>query len=90
MATVAAEPRRGVGEPSLRWGSWLMGLAAVGFFGYAMITFILNFSDQFLELGIGPQQVDVGRTEIQEISPSLFQYISHLHLAVAGGLAAIG
>jgi hypothetical protein len=67
-----------------------MGLAAVGFIGYAIIFFILNFTDQFLELGIGPEQVDVGKQEIQDFSPSLFQYISHLHLAVAGGIAAIG
>jgi hypothetical protein len=34
--------------------------------------------------------VDVGRDEIQAFSPSLFQYISHLHIAVAGFLAATG
>jgi hypothetical protein len=67
-----------------------MGLAAVGFIGYGIIFFILNFTDQFLELGIGPGQVDVGREEIQQFSPSLADYISHLHLAVAGGIAAIG
>jgi hypothetical protein len=67
-----------------------MALAAVGFIGYGIIFFILNFTDQFLELGIGPGQVDVGRGEIQQFSPSLFHYVSHLHLAVAGGIAAIG
>jgi hypothetical protein len=90
MATVAADARRGTAVSSLRWGSWLMGLATLGFFGYAIIFFILNFTDQFLELGIGPQQVDVGRSEIEQFSPSLLQYISHLHIAIAGGLAAIG
>jgi hypothetical protein len=77
-------------NPSLRWGSWLMGLAAVGFIGYAVIFAVLNFTDQFLELGIGPEQVDVGRDEIQAFSPSLFHYIGHLHLAVAGFIAATG
>jgi hypothetical protein len=89
MATMAAE-RRGGAEASLRWGSWLMGLAAVGFIGYAVIFFVLNFTDQFLELGIGPGQVPVGKDEIQDFSPQLFQYISHLHLAVAGFIAATG
>ncbi|MGH2682892.1 MAG: hypothetical protein ACRDIX_06635 [Actinomycetota bacterium] len=79
-----------VDNPSLRWGSWLMGLAAVGFIGYAVIFAVLNFTDQFLELGIGPEQVDVGRAEIQAFSPSLFHYIGHLHLAVAGFIAATG
>jgi hypothetical protein len=89
MATMAAE-RPGTAEASLRWGSWLMGLAAVGFIGYAAIFFVLNFTDQFLELGIGPAQVPVGKDEIQEFSPQLFQYISHLHIAVAGFIAATG
>jgi hypothetical protein len=67
-----------------------MGFAAVGFIGYAAIFFVLNFTDSFLELGIGREQVDVGRAEIEAFSPSLFQYISHLHIAVAGFIAATG
>jgi hypothetical protein len=58
--------------------------------GYAVIFFILNFTDQFLELGIGPEQVDVGRDEIIAFSPSLAHYVGHLHLAVSGFLAALG
>ena len=80
----------GTSESSLRWGSWLMGLAAVGFIGYAAIFFVLNFTDQFLELGIGSEQVPVGKDEIQAFSPQLFEYISHLHIAVAGFIAATG
>jgi hypothetical protein len=77
-------------EGRLRVGSWLMGIAAVAFIGYAAIFFALNFTDGFLELGIGPEQVDVGRDAIQDFSPSLFHYISHLHIAVAGFIAATG
>src|SRR3990170_4172613 len=88
MATVAA--RSEGAETSIRWGTWLMGLAALGFIGYAAIFFVLNFTDQFLELGIGPEQVNVGREEIQAFSPSLFHYIGHLHIAVAGFIAATG
>jgi hypothetical protein len=80
----------GVEDASLRWGSWLMGLAAVGFIGYAAIFAVLNFTDSFLELGIGPEQVDVGQQQIEAFSPSLFQYISHLHLATAGFIASTG
>ena len=90
MATATAAPGTGASDSSLRWGSWLMGLAAVGFIGYAAIFFVLNFTDQFLELGIGPEQVDVGKEEIQAFSPQLFEYISHLHLAVAGFIASTG
>lgn len=77
-------------EAALRTGSWLMGLAAVGFIGYAAIFFALNFTTQFLELGIGPEQVDVGRAEIEAFSPSLFHYVGHLHIAVSGFIAATG
>lgn len=77
-------------DRNLRSGSLLMGVGAVAFIGYAVVFFILNFTDSFLELGIGPEQVDVGRIEIQAFSPSLFHYISHLHIAVAGFIAATG
>ena len=91
MATVVATgAKTGAAEGSLRWGSWLMGIGAVGFIGYAVIFFVRNFTDSFLELGIGPNEVDVGRAEIQQFSPSLFHYIGHLHIAVAAFMAATG
>jgi hypothetical protein len=75
---------------ALRTGSWLMGIAAAGFIGYAVIFFVRNFTDSFLELGIGPNEVNVGKDQIQQFSPSLFEYVSHLHLAVSGFIAATG
>ena len=65
------------------------GAAAVGFIGYAVIFFIRNFTDAFLELGIGPNE-GAGRDQIQEFSPTLFHYIGHLHIAVSGFIAATG
>jgi hypothetical protein len=90
MATVPQERGSATAEASLRTGAWLMGLAAVGFIGYAVIFFVLNFTDQFLELGIGSEQVNVGREEIQALSPSLFHYVGHVHIALAGFIAATG
>jgi hypothetical protein len=90
MTTIAAERERvGEGEASLRWGSWLMGIAAAGFIGYAVIFFVLNFS-RLLEIGIGKAEVDVSKAEIQAFSPSLYEYISHLQVALSGAIAAIG
>ena len=77
-------------DQRLNTGSWLMGAGAVAFIGYAVVFFILNFTDSFLELGIGPEQVDVGRAEIEAFSPALFHYIGHLHIAVSGFIAAAG
>jgi hypothetical protein len=91
MATIVGErTREQAGEAGLRAGSWLMGLAAVGFIGYAVIFLVLNFTDSFLELGIGPNEVNVGKDAIQTFSPSLYHYVSHLHIAVAGFIAATG
>jgi hypothetical protein len=75
-------------DRNLKTGSWLMGVGAVAFIGYAIVFFVLNFTDSFLELGIGPEQVDVGRAEIEAFSPALFHYIGHLHIAVSGFIAA--
>jgi hypothetical protein len=75
---------------SLRVGAGLMSLAAIGFIGYGVIFFVRNFTDSFLELGIGPGEVNVGRQQIQAFSPSLLHYIGHLHIAVAAFMAATG
>jgi hypothetical protein len=91
MATAEVAPRTlHQEEPWLRWGSWLMGLAAVGFIGYGVLFFIRNFTDSFLELGIGPNEVNVGKDQIQQFSPSLYEYISHLQIALSGFIAATG
>jgi hypothetical protein len=88
MTTDRAVPA--AADRDLRIGSWLMGAAAVGFIGYAVIFLIRNFTDSFLELGIGPNEVNVGKAAIENFSPSLFQYISHLQIAVSGFIAATG
>jgi hypothetical protein len=75
---------------ALRVGAGLMTLGAAAFIGYGVLFIIRNFSDSFLELGIGPGEVDVSKTQIQSFSPTLAHYIAHLHLAVAGFLVATG
>ena len=91
MTSITVEDTKaGKSISALRTGSWLMGIAAAGFIGYAVIFFVRNFTDSFLELGIGPNEVNVGKDQIQQFSPSLFEYVSHLHLAVSGFIAATG
>jgi hypothetical protein len=67
-----------------------MTLGAVAFIGYAVIFFVLNFTDSFLELGIGSDQVASGKDEIKAFDNDLYHYISHLHIAVSGFIAATG
>ncbi len=92
MATVSSDVRALDSAPGadLRNGTTLMGLAAIGFIGYAVIFFVRNFTDSFLELGIGPNEVEVGKDQIIDFSPALYEYISHLHIAVSGFIAATG
>lgn len=92
MTTASADIRLrdAADSSSLRVGSGLMAFAAVGFIGYAIIFFVRNFTDSFLELGIGHGEVDVGKDQITQFSPSLYHYIGHLHIAVSGFIAATG
>lgn len=91
MATISTDTR--ISDPadsSLRLGTSLMAVAAVGFIGYAVLFFVRNFTDSFLEMGIGSNEVNVGKDEIVAFSPSLYHYIGHLHIAVSGFIAATG
>jgi hypothetical protein len=74
----------------LRIGSVLMTIGGVAFVGYGIVFFIQNFTDAFLELGIGHHEVSVSRDDIETFSPTLVEYVSHLHIAVSGFIAATG
>ena len=89
MTTITADTQREE-STALKWGVNLMTLGAVAFIGYAVIFFILNFTDNFLELGIGSDQVASGKDEIKAFDNDLYHYISHLHIAVSGFIAATG
>src|SRR5215213_4873481 len=91
MATATTAPTTtGEATSRLRAGSAVMALAGVGFIGYAVLFFARNFSNSFLELGIGHNEVNVGKDEIDAFSPSLYEYISHLQIALSGFIAATG
>jgi hypothetical protein len=90
MAMSAHRTAAGQESAALRVGSLLMAVAGLAFIGYALIFFVRNFTGAFLELGIGAEQVDVGRGEIRGFSDDLYHYVSHLHIAVSGFIAATG
>ncbi|HEX9682040.1 MAG TPA: hypothetical protein VGA13_03075 [Acidimicrobiales bacterium] len=90
-STIVARPEGSAdADARLHLGGTLMTLAGAGFIGYAVIFFVRNYTDSFLELGIGANEVSVGKDEILDFSPSLFHYIGHLHIAVSGFIAATG
>lgn len=90
MATTSTTAPVRSADARLRLGSSIMALAGLGFVGYGVIFFVRNFTDSFLELGIGREQVDVGKPQIEAFSSDLLHYISHLHIAVSGFIAACG
>jgi hypothetical protein len=91
MATTTTAPTTTADPTSrLRLGSAVMALAGLGFIGYAVLFFVRNFSSSFLEIGIGHNEVSVGDKEIEAFSPSLHDYIGHLHIALSGFIAATG
>jgi hypothetical protein len=75
---------------ALKWGVFLMTFAALAFVGYAVIFFVRNFTGDFLELGIGPDQIASGKDEIKAFDNDLYHYISHLHIAVSAFIASTG
>ena len=89
MTTVTARtyPQESSG---LKWGVYLMSLAGLAFVGYGIIFFVRNLTGDFLELGIGPDQVASGKDEIQAFDNDLYHYISHLHFALSGFIASTG
>jgi hypothetical protein len=89
MSTTSSSPPVQA-DSRLTLGSAIMALGGVGFIGYGVIFFVRNFSSSFLELGIGPDQVGVGKTEIEQFSPDLLHYVSHLHIALSAFIAAAG
>jgi hypothetical protein len=89
MATASLASVPAAAAKRLSRGAAIMALGGIGFVGYGLLFFVQNFTG-FLELGISRAEVDVGRADIQRFSPSLYHYISHLHIALAGFIAAAG
>ena len=74
-------------EQSLRNGASLMVLGALIFLGYAVVFFFRAFTTTGFELGVEtlngvtPQQLD-------GLNPAIMAYITHVHVALAGFIAA--
>src|SRR5262245_49070330 len=88
--TTFTRTRPATATGQLRLGAALMALAGIAFIGYGVIFFVRNFSGSFLEVGIGPGEVGVGRDDIKAFDTNLYGYISHLHIALSGFIAATG
>jgi hypothetical protein len=70
-------------------GSNLVLLAGIGLVGYGLMFLVRNFTG-FIELGLTPQHIGGTPEEIRTFSPHLYNYISHLQVAVAAFIIALG
>jgi hypothetical protein len=64
-------------------------IAGIALIVYGAVFIWRNFNG-FIELGLTPQHVGGTPDEIRAFSPRLYNYISHLQIAVAGFIIAIG
>ena len=70
-------------------GTWMVLVAALALIAYGLF-FVWRDFHGFIELGLTPALVGGTPEEIRAFSPRLYNYISHLQVAVAGFIVAIG
>lgn len=70
-------------------GAKLVVVAGIGLVGYGLMFLVRNFTG-FIELGLTPQLVGGTPEQIRTFSPHLYHYISHLQVAVAAFIIALG
>src|SRR5918994_3925334 len=90
MATGGHAERHPIaGTSRLRLGANLVALSGIGLVGYGVMFLVRNFTG-FIELGLTPEHVGGTPGQIRSFSPDLYEYISHLQVAVSGFIIALG
>jgi hypothetical protein len=74
-------------NPALQKGSNLMVLGGVLFAAYAVAFGVLSVSGDGFEIGV-PDLNGVTPADLDALNPAIMAYITHLHLALAGFIAA--
>ena len=70
-------------------GTSMVLIAAVALIAYGIFFVWRNFTG-FIELGLTPAHVGATPEQIRAFSPRLYNYVSHLQVAIAGFIIAIG
>jgi hypothetical protein len=87
MATRTGIAQLSLPTDRLEVGSRLITLAGVAVFLYGLLVLIVNFTS-FTEIGLSTQQVGGAPSEIGGFSQSLYNYISHLQVALSAFIMA--
>jgi phosphoglycerol transferase MdoB-like AlkP superfamily enzyme len=70
-------------------GAWMVIVAGIALIAYGLLFLWRNFTG-FIELGLTPEHVGATPDQIRAFSPRLHNYISHLQVAIAGFIMALG
>ena len=70
-------------------GAKVVALAGIGLIGYGILFLIRSFTS-FIEIGLTPDHVGSTPQQIASFSPLLYDYISHVHVALGGLIIALG
>jgi hypothetical protein len=70
-------------------GAKVVALAGIGLVGYGLLFLIQSFTG-FIEIGLTPDLVGSTPQQIAAFSPQLYDYISHVQVALAGLIIALG
>jgi len=74
-------------EQSLRNGAGLMVLGALIFLVYAVVFLFRAFGSSGFELGVDTLN-GITTDQLDKLNPAIMGYITHLHVAIAGFIAA--
>jgi hypothetical protein len=89
MSAYASPTSSGSAPSAPGLGANLVTLAGIGLVGYGLMFLIRNFTG-FIELGLTPEHIGGTPAQIRAFSPHLYDYISHLQVAVAAFIIALG
>ena len=70
-------------------GAKVVALAGIGLIGYGILFLIQSFTG-FIEIGLTPDLVGSTPQQIAAFSPLLYDYISHVQVALGGLIIALG
>ena len=89
MATTSVSGTSAARSRPADLGSWMVIIAGFALIVYGLFFVWRNFNG-FIELGLTPAHVGATPEQIRAFSPRLYNYISHLQVAIAGFIVALG
>ena len=70
-------------------GAKVVALAGIGLIGYGIVFLIQSFTG-FIEIGLTPDLMGNTPQQIAAFSPQLYDYMSHVQVALGGVIIALG